>query len=158
MVVFPPIISFSNKLHLGIVVLFRSQNKITEENFKIAFSLLIPIMIIRTLKTWNSRIHISSNFLFITISKYVSATKVKSHDKNSVHKFRNYLRISKARTRVKSGWKCSLKRWSSATRIVPAWNTGLWRSDLLSNCREIFPVAPRLSHASNASDESRTGL
>ena len=64
--------------------------KITEELFKIIFSLLIPIMIIRNPKIRESRIHIPFNFLVITISTYISITKVKSHEENSVTKLRNY--------------------------------------------------------------------
>jgi len=89
MVFFPPPVSFSNQSHLGIAtLLFRYQNKIAKESFKIAFPLLIPILIIRTPKTQDNCIHITFNFLFITISMYVSATKAKVHDENSVHKDR----------------------------------------------------------------------
>jgi len=78
---------------LGIVVfLLRCQNKITEKNFTIAFSLLVPIMIMRTLKTWDSRMHIPFNFLFITISMYISTTKVKVRGENSVYKDQKLLK------------------------------------------------------------------
>jgi len=90
MPVFSPPISFSNQPYLGVAaLLFRCQNKITEESLKITFSLLILITIMRTPKTWDNRIHIPFNFLFITINIYVSIIKVKAYDENSVHKFRN---------------------------------------------------------------------
>ena len=85
MAVFHPPVGFSNQPYLGIAtLLFKCQNKLTDESFKIAFPLLIPIMIIRTLKIWESRIHIPFHFLFITISMYISTTK--AHGEISVHK------------------------------------------------------------------------
>jgi len=87
MIVFLPPISLSNQLHLGIVtILFSCQGEITEKFFKIIFSLLIPIRIMRTQKKRDSHVHIPFNFLFITISMYRSTTKVKAHGENLVHK------------------------------------------------------------------------
>ena len=86
MAIFSPPISLSNQFHLDIMVLLlRYQNKITEKSFKIVFS-LIPNMIIRTSRIWESHMHISFHFLFITISIYVFPAAVKTHVENSVHK------------------------------------------------------------------------
>ena len=52
MIVFSPPKSLSNQLHLGIVVLLRWQNKITEESLKITCLFLVPIIIMRTPKIW----------------------------------------------------------------------------------------------------------
>jgi len=49
------------------------------------------------------------------------------------------------------------KHYSSATWTVSAPNMDLWRSDILSNCCELFPVA-RHSYDTNASDEIWIGL
>jgi len=76
--IFSPPINMSNQLHLGIMIfLLGCQNKITEKFFKVIFSLLIPNMIIRTLKLQDSYIHILFNVLVINISIYISTIKVK---------------------------------------------------------------------------------
>jgi len=67
--IFPLPISLPNQPYLGTVVLMlRCQNKITEENFKIYFPLLILNMIIRTPKIRGSRIYIPFNFCVVSIS------------------------------------------------------------------------------------------
>jgi len=48
------------------------------------------MMIIKTLKIWDSRIHIPFNFLVINISIYVTTTKIKAPGDNIVHKLRIY--------------------------------------------------------------------
>ena len=50
-----------------------------------------------------------------------------------------------------------VKHCSSVARIVPTLNMGSGRSDLLSNCRELFSVSPKISQESNALDETRIG-
>lgn len=53
---------------------------LSKEFFKIIFPLVISITIMRTTKT--RRIHIPFNFLFTTISTYITTTKIKFHEKN----------------------------------------------------------------------------
>ena len=48
--------------------------------------------------------HIPFNFLWITINIYIDH-KSKISSKNSMHKLKNYLRISTAQTELKSDWK-----------------------------------------------------
>ena len=79
MTVFPPLISFFNQPHLGItILLFRCQGEITEELFKMVFSLLISITIMITSKTQDNRTHIPFNFL--SLSVFISAIIVKAHE------------------------------------------------------------------------------
>jgi len=73
-------------------------------------------------------------------------------------KIRGYPKISVAKTGLKSGWKCGLKRWFSVTGTVPAPNTGSWRSNLQLNCYKFSSVGPGLSHEPNASNRTQNSL
>jgi len=66
---------------LGIVAhLRRCHGEITEDIFKLVFSLLIPILITKNSKIQESCIHVPFNILLITICVYIIATKVKPHE------------------------------------------------------------------------------
>ena len=95
--------------------------------------------------------YIHFHFLVISFSIYIFFTKVKFINKLSEKKFRNYPIISTVQTGLKSDWKRGLKRRFFAPRMVTAPNRSLWRSDLASNCCEIFSVAPGLIHVYNNS-------
>jgi len=145
MTVFQPSISFFSQFYLGIVALLRRcQGEISEEIFKLVFSLFILIMIIKTLKIRESCIHVPFNLILISINIYITSTKVKFHRvkiKISVKKLRNYPK--------ESPFCCTNSK---------APNKGLWRSDLLPNCCKFCPVALEFSYDPNVSDGTRIRL
>jgi len=71
-------------------LLFRCQNKIAEESFKIAFPVFITITVISTPKVQDSRKYTPFILFIIAISINVFAAKVKTHEDNSMHKLRIY--------------------------------------------------------------------
>ena len=79
-------------------------------------------------------------------------------NKTQCIKIKGYPRISVARTELKSDWKCGLKCWFFVVKIVPAPNTGSWRSDLLLKCYEFSSMAPGLSYEPNASNRTQNRL
>ena len=102
------------------------------------FPLFVSITIMRTPKIWDSSIYISFHFILISISIYITSTKVKSHGVK--------IKISVQETQ------------KLPKRISKAPNRGSWRSCMLPNYCEICPIASRLSHEPNTSDETRIGL
>ena len=109
MIVFPPPVSFSIQPYLGIVALLhRCQGEISEEIFKLIFSLLIPIMIIKTLKI--RKRCVPFNLLLIAISIYVFTTKVKPREINSVHKDQRLPKNLSGSNGTQIELECSLKR------------------------------------------------
>jgi len=145
MSIFQPLISFSKKSHLGMLIfLLRCQGEITEEIFKMIFPLLISITITKTLKMRDNRKHIMFHFLLISMNIYITFTKVKFH--------RVEIKISVQEIQILS----QKSLFSSKNNKAP--NRDLWRSDLLLKCYEIFIVTLRFSYEPNASNGSRNRL
>ena len=109
----------------------------------------MPILIIRTPKTWESQIHIPFYFLVISFSIYIFH-KRNFMNKLSEQKFRNYPRISPVWTGLKL---------DSAVRMVLASNTGCGGRIYYPSTVKLFQY---LSCGLNAFDRTRiefqTGL
>ena len=83
MIVLYPIIWLYHQLHSGIkALLLRYQRKIIEESFKIVLPVFITLMVIKIMKSRDSRIHFPFNFLWIIISMNILTIKIKSHKEN----------------------------------------------------------------------------